>query len=891
MKVQLQKLFYPKSIAVIGATDRRNSVGFALMENLLVNNYQGAVYPINLKHKTVHGLTAYKGVKDVPGDIDLAIIATPAPTVAKLIIECGQKKIEAAVIISAGFKEVGEQGKKMYDEILKNARKYNIRIVGPNCLGFINTSIHLNASFASRMALKGNVAFISQSGALCTSILDWSVTQNVGFSHLVSIGSTIDVDFHDLIDFFGSDSATSCILIYMESLQNARAFMSAARAYARSKPIIILKAGKSVEGAMAALSHTGSLAGNDQILEAAFKRAGVIRVDTIAELFHCAQALAMHIRPKGNRLAIVTNAGGPGILATDYLIEEGGKLPSLSEITINKLSQVLSFSWSHKNPVDVLGDATPFQYGEAVRACLAEAEVDGVLVILTPQNVTDATEVARVVVDVAKTSGKPVLAAWMGEHDVEGGRTVLEENNIPHFRFPERAVDVFLKIYSYYKNLELLYEFTPAIPEKFSPDRKKAASLINHALRDKRYQLNEFESKQLLSFYDIPVNPGRIVSSEDDAIQFAKSIGFPIAMKIASTDILHKTDVGGVILDLTNDPAVRSAYKRILENVSKNRPEAKIGGVLVEKMLGRKTELLIGAKKDDLFGPAILFGMGGISVEIFKDYSIALPPLNMALAKQLISNTKIYKLLQGYRNLPSIDLENLQYIIYKFSYLLMDFPQIKEIDINPFSIDHESGSVLDAKVVLDPEVVVQVNRPYQHLVISPYPSQYEKNVKLKNGQKVHLRPIRPEDEPLEAGLFERLSKETIYFRFFGYLPAVDHNILSRFTHIDYDREMAIVAEIEEFGQRKLIGVVRIIADGWKESAEYAIVIADDWQGQGLGTFLTDYIFEIARDRGIRKIEADVLATNDSMLRMFKKWGFKFERADATEWHVEKELLE
>ncbi len=888
MKKQLQKIFYPDSIAVVGATDRKNSVGQALMYNLLSNDYKGKVYPVNLKHQTVHGLPAFRKLAEIPGPVDLAVIATPAETVADLIIECGKKKIQAVIIISAGFKEVGEEGVAMYRQILVNARKYGIRVVGPNCLGIINTSINLNASFASRMALKGNVAFLSQSGALCTSILDWSVTQNVGFSHLVSIGSTVDVDFHDLIDYFGTDPATSCILIYMESLQNARAFMTAARAYSRSKPILVLKAGKSAEGAMAALSHTGSMAGNDLVFEAAFQRAGIIRVDTVAQLFYCAQALAMHVQPKGNRLAIVTNAGGPGILATDYLMENGGQLPKLSQSAIDKLSKILAFSWSHKNPVDVLGDATPSQYGEAVRECLNEPNVDGVLVILTPQNVTDATQVAKEVVKMARSSKKPVLASWMGEGDVEGGRVVFEENNIPHFRFPERAVDVFLKIYSYFKNIELLYEFTPAIPEEFTPRKQESAALINRAMEKSRFQLNEDESKQLLSYYDLPVNPGKVVTSADDAVSFAEEIGFPVVMKIASFDILHKTDVGGVILDVHDAGEVRKVYDKILKQVKQKRPDARIDGILVERMVKPKMELFLGAKKDDLFGPVILFGSGGIGVEVFKDYSIALPPLNMALSRRLIEKTKIFKLLEGYRNIPAVDLEDLQFDIYKFSYLLMDFPQIKEIDINPFSVDHLGRVVLDAKVVLDPNVSSK-SLPYHHLVISPYPSQYQKMVKLKNGQPVKLRPIRPEDEPLEAALFERLSKETIYFRFFGYITHLDHQALSRFTHIDYEREMAIVAEIDFDADPKIIGVVRLIADPWKESAEYAIVVADAWHRLGLGNLLTEYILDIARERGIQKVEGAALATNEAMLRLFKKFGFEFKQTDSTEWHVSKKL--
>ncbi|MCB0668614.1 MAG: GNAT family N-acetyltransferase, partial [Saprospiraceae bacterium] len=617
--------------------------------------------------------------------------------------------------------------------------------------------------------------------------------------------------------------------------------------------------------------------------------AGIIRVDSVAQLFHCAQALAMDIHPRGNRLAIVTNAGGPGILATDYLMEHGGALPMLTEGAISKLSKVLSFSWSHKNPVDVLGDATPYQYGEAVKACLAEPNVDGVLVILTPQNVTDATQVAEEVVKVAKKSAKPVLTAWMGEEDVEGGRTVLEANNIPHYRFPERAVDVFLKIYSYYRNIELLYEFTPDIPEEFTPLRKAAAQLIHNALKKSRFQLNEDESKQLLKFYDLPVNPGKVVKTVEEAVEFAGEIGYPVVMKIASLDILHKTDVGGVVLNVTDSDEVKISFEKILREAKKHKPNARIDGILVEKMVRPKMELFLGAKKDDLFGPAILFGSGGVGVEVFKDYSIALPPLNMALSNRLIEKTKIFKMLKGYRNIPSVNLEDLQFNIYKFSYLLMDFPQIKEIDINPFSVDHEGSVVLDAKVVLDPNLKVEADRPYQHLVISPYPSHYTRKIVLESGLEVEMRPIKPEDEPLEAGLFERLSKETIYFRFFGYMPNPDHATLSRFTHIDYDREMAIIAEVDSETAPKMIGVVRIIADPWMESAEFAIVVADDWQSQGLGTHLAEFVFEIAKDRGIKKIVADALATNDAMLHLFKKWGFTFSRQEATEWHVEKVL--
>jgi len=888
MRRPLGKLFYPQRIAAIGASDKAGSVGAALIRNLLESEYKGEVFPVNLRHKTIMERPCFRNVKEIPGSIDLAIIATPIKTVLELVKECGKKKIEAVVIISSGFKEAGEEGAKLQREILAVSRKFGIRIVGPNSLGFINTTNGLNASFASRMALKGNVAFLSQSGALCTSILDWSVAQKVGLSYLISTGSTVDVDFHDLINYFGTDPSTSCILIYMESLGNARAFMSAARAYARSKPIIVLKSGKSDEGALAALTHTGLMAGNDLVFDAAFNRAGVVRVETISHLFHCAHALSQRSRPKGNRLAIITNAGGPGVLATDYLIAHGGHLPSLSKSALEKLRAVMSYSWRYKEDVEASDDTTSQQYAAALKACLDDAGVDGVLVIMTPQDDTISGKVAAAISVVAKGAKKPVFASWMGEADVEKGREILEENDIPHFRYPERAIYVFLKLYGYYNNIELLYEFTPEMPQRFVPDRVKAANLIAVAIKEGRDHLTEKEGLELLESYEIPVNHSELASSADEAVVLAEKIGYPVVLKMTGDGLVHKTDFKGVELNISGEKEVRKAYKRIIKR-SAEKTNASHENVLVEKMVHKDMEVLIGAKKDDLFGPVILFGMGGIAVEVFKDLSYGLPPLNMVLAKRMIEKTKIYQLLKGYRNLPGVDLEDLQLILQKFSYLVMDLPQIKEIDINPFAMDEHGGVVLDAKVVLDLEFPAKTSRPYQHLVISPYPSQYEKEVVLRSGDKVLLRPIRPEDESLEEALYDRLSKDTIYFRFFGYAPNINHQMLSRFTHIDYDREMAIVAEIEDQGVLKLIGVVRYIADAWNEKAEYAIVVDDKWQGKGLGNILTEFILEIAKERGVEIMEADVLGTNEGMKYIFKKHNFAFNRTDVTEWHVEKEL--
>ncbi|MCP3927961.1 MAG: bifunctional acetate--CoA ligase family protein/GNAT family N-acetyltransferase [Bacteroidetes bacterium] len=889
MDKNLSKIFKAKTIAVIGASNVPNTVGYALIQNLIGSGYQGIVYPVNIKEKSVQGVRCYNKVEEIPDKIDLAVIATPSRTVPGLVWECGEAEVGGVVVISAGFKEAGEKGQEMVKKILKIGKEYNMRIVGPNCLGFINPELNLNVSFASKTAKPGRIAFISQSGALCTAILDWAEAQNVGFSHFVSIGSMIDVSFHDLIDYFGNDPKTSSILIYMESLTDARKFLSAARAFARSKPIIVLKAGKSSEGAKATLSHTGSLAGNDAVFDAAFQRSGVIRVDTIAQLFDCAQALSMQRRPAGNRLAIVTNAGGPGVLATDHLMEHGGALAQLSEKTMEKLNAVLPPTWSHGNPIDVIGDASAERYKNAVDACIRDENVDGVLVILTPQAVTDAESVAKEMVNISKRTNKTILAAWMGEEDVQGGRDIMERGNIPTYRFPESAVDVFLSMYHYSRNLDLLYETPGTIPHEFEPDVKATKKLINKSIKEKRYQLTELEGKQLMKYYDIPIAEGGIVSSAEDAAKKASEIGYPVVMKIASPDIAHKTDIGGVKLRIRSEQDAINAYNQIMESVTTAKPDAEIHGVLVEQMISKKYEVLIGSKKDPIFGPVIVFGMGGVTVEVFKDMHIGLPPLNMALAQRIIEETKIFKILKGYRGMEAVDIKAIQFLLYKFAYLVMDFPEIKEIDVNPFVVDADGGVVLDAVVVLDPDMCHKKIRPHSHLVISPYPKEYIKKWTMENGQEIVLRPIRPEDEPMEEEMFNQLSKETQYFRFFGFIPQVTHDMLTRYTQIDYDREIAIIAEVEESGETKMAGVVRLVADGTNETAEFAIVVADPWQGNGLGNKFTDYIIEIAKQRGIKKIYANVLKANKIMVYMFEKRGFNVKSVDFETYYTELDL--
>ncbi|MFC1490650.1 acetate--CoA ligase alpha subunit [Candidatus Latescibacterota bacterium] len=875
----LKKIFNPQTVAVIGATNRKGTVGYDLIKNLIGSGFDGIVYPVNHKRPSIYGIKAYPSVEEIPDQIDLAVIATPAKTVPDLVEKCGIAGVKGIVIISAGFSEEGERGKEMVDRISALSKKYGIRIIGPNCLGFIKPSISLNASFANKMALPGGIAFISQSGALCTSILDWSVKTNVGFSHFVSIGSMVDVGFADLIDYFGQDQETNCIVIYMESLLNSRKFLSAARAFSRSKPIIILKAGKSSEGAKAAMSHTGSIAGNDAVFDAAFKRAGIIRVNTIGELFDCAKTLAMQKRPKGKRLAVVTNAGGPGVIVADTLAEHGGELAILSPETMKNLNENLPAAWSNGNPVDVLGDAPPERYQYAIQACLEDKGVDGVLVVLTPQSMTDAAKIAEEMVNLPNPQKKTLLASWMGEDDIREGKEILEMGNIPCFTIPEDAVKSFINMYNYSRNLELIYETPSSIPHEFTPDKESSARLIEKVVKDNRLVMTEYEAKQLLSYYDIPTLNSDVAKTAEEAMTMSEKVGFPVVMKIMSPEILHKTDVGGVKLNIDSKEEAKEAFEQIMVGALKHYPDADIHGVFIEQMASKKFELLIGCKKDPLFGPAIVFGMGGVAVEIFKDTNVALPPLNMALSERLIEETKIFKLIRGYRGMEGVDMKAIQFLLYKFAYLVSDFPEIKEIDINPYGVDSKNGAILDAKVILDEDVVGKKVKPFSHMVISPYPVEYITSFKMKNGTSAVLRPIKPEDEPLEKGMFENFSEQTQRFRFFQLIKNITHQLLVRYTQIDYDREMGIIAEVEEGGEKKMAGVVRLIADPYNDTAEFAIVVADPWHHQGLGNKFSDYILEIAKKRGIKRIYANVLNDNHTMLKMFRKRGFTITKGE------------
>jgi acetyltransferase len=674
----------------------------------------------------------------------------------------------------------------------------------------------------------------------------------------------------------------------MESLSNARKFLSAARAFARTKPIIVLKVGKSEEGSRAAKSHTGTLTGNDAVFDAAFKRAGIIRVETIGQLFDCAQTLAMQPRPQGKRLAIVTNAGGPGVIATDTIISEGGELAKLSAQTIQSLNEFLPQAWSRSNPVDILGDASPESYGKAVGLCINDKNVDGVLVILTPQAMTDPTSIAEQIAGLQNKNLKTILASWMGEEDVEEGRNILEKGNIPVYHIPENAVKCFMYMYKYSENLKVLYETPSTIPSAFTPKTKENRNLLASIMENGRYVLTEAEAKKILENYGIPVGKSGIAKTPQQASQIAKRVGFPVVMKILSPDILHKTEVGAVKINIKSEKEAQGSFKDIMRKVREKAPKAQIHGIFVEAMNSKRYEILIGCKKDPIFGPTIVFGMGGVAVEVFKDINIGLPPLNMALAMRIIEGTKIFKLLKGYRGTGGVDMSSIQFLLYKFAYLVMDFPEIKEIDINPFAVDDKGGIVLDAKVLLDKNTVGKKIKPYSHMVISPYPKEYISEFKMMNGKKVTFRPIRPEDEPLEGEMFTKFSEQTQRFRFFQLIKGITHELLIRYTQIDYDREIAIIAELSEKGKKKMAGVVRLIADPYNETAEFAIVVADPWQRQDLGNKFTDYILKIAKDRGIKKVYADFLRENHIMFHMFKERGFTITSEDEI-YHAELSL--
>jgi len=880
-KHPLDSIFAPKVVAVIGATENPGSVGRTIFQNLGRGGFDGVVYPVNPKRSSVLCVKAFPSIGEVPEKVDLVVICTPAKTVPGIIKDCLKAGVKGAVIISAGFKETGPEGAALEQNILAEARSGGMRIVGPNCLGVMMPGSGLNATFATTIAKPGNVAFLSQSGALCTAVLDWSLRENVGFSAFISIGSMLDVGWGDLIYYLGDDPNTKSIVMYMETIGDARAFLSAAREVALTKPIILIKPGRTEGAAKAAASHTGSLTGSDEVLEAAFKRCGVLRVNNISDLFYMSEVLGRQPRPRGNRLTMITNAGGPGVLATDALITSGGTLAEVSKNTIEELNKILPAAWSHNNPVDVLGDASADVYAKTLEIAGRDPNSDGLLVILTPQAMTDCTGTAEKLKAFGHIEGKPVLASWMGGKDVAEGERILNAAGIPTFPYPDTAARVFSQMWRYAENLRSLYE-TP-VPSASAADlesgRAKAQALIESVKKSGRTILTEAESKELLACYNIPTVVTKIAQTETEAAALAKEIGYPIVLKLYSETITHKTDVGGVQLNLKDDAEVRRAFNSIKTACTEKAGAKHFQGVTVQKMikLGDGYEIILGSSIDPQFGPVLLFGMGGQLVEIFKDKALALPPLNTTLARRMMETTKIYNALKGVRGRKAVDLAALERIMVGFSQLVAEQRWIAEIDINPLFASADDLVALDARVILHDLQTTEDMLP--KLAIRPYPTQYVAPFKLGNGTVVNIRPIQPEDEPLLVKFHETLSEQSVYQRYFNHLKLdqrVAHERLTRICFNDYDREIALVVELKssDHARGEILGVGRLSKARGLNEAEFALLISDSWQHQGIGSELLKRLIRIGHDEKLSRITADILGDNQPMLHVTRKAGFK-----------------
>jgi acetyltransferase len=876
----LDAIFAPRNVAVVGATEKAGSVGRTILWNLISSPFGGTVFPVNPNRPSVLGIKAYSSITSVPDQIDLAVIVTPAPSVPDLIGACVAAGVRGAIIISAGFRETGREGMELERRLLEQARHGRMRIVGPNCLGVMNPRTGLNATFAGAMARPGNVGFISQSGALCTAVLDWSFRANVGFSAFVSVGSMLDVGWGDLIDHLADDPYTHSIIVYMESIGDARSFMSAAREVALTKPIIVIKAGRTAAAAQAAASHTGSLTGSDEVLDAAFRRCGVLRVDRIAELFSMAEVLALQPRPRGSRLTILTNAGGPGVLATDALIGGGGELSALAPETIAALNAILPAHWSHNNPIDVLGDAGPDRYAQALDVAAKDPNTDGLLVVLTPQSMTDPTQTAERLKGYAQIEGKPILASWMGGADVSAGEAILQRAGIPTFDYPDTAARAFNAMGRYSRDLRSLYE-TPTLPaeaEDREPDRARAKALIDAVRASGRALLTEAESKQLLALYGLPTVATHVAADEAAAVAAAERVGYPVVLKLHSETISHKTDVGGVHLNLADAEAVRHAYRAIADSVRERAGAEHFQGVTVQPMVRLDGyELIVGSSLDPQFGPVLLFGTGGQLVEVFQDRALGLPPLNTTLARRMIERTRIYSALKGVRGRKPVDLAALELVMIRFSQLVVEQRGIKEIDINPLLASADRLVALDARVVAHPPDVTEDHLP--RLAIRPYPSRYVTPLTLADGTAVILRPIRPEDEPLMIAFHRALSEESVYLRYFQALKLsqrVAHERLTRICFIDYYREMALVADRKDAatGANEILGVGRVSRRRGTDECEFALIIRDGYQGRGLGSALLRRLIAFARDERLRRIVADILPQNHVMQHVCVKLGFR-----------------
>ena len=869
----LTKLFNPDSVAVFGASERPNSVGGTAFANLMSAGFKGKIYPINPKHTHIQSQVCYPSLEDIDAPIDLAVVATPAPTILPILHACGQKGIKHVVILSAGFED--EQGKAIQAQLAQTAHSYGMRLIGPNCLGIMRPSIGLNATFSKNQAKTGHIAMVSQSGALCTAVLDWAEANDVGFSLVASTGDAADLDFGELLDYLATDPNTQSILLYIEGIAHARRFISGLKKAARMKPVILLKSGRMPEGTAAAVSHTGALVGGDDVFNAAIERAGVVRALSISQLFAAAKVLSHKVRLKDQRLAILTNGGGPGVMATDRAAELGIQMPKPSDKAMAAFNDVLPAHWSHNNPIDILGDATAERYSQALEVCLDDPNYDAVLVLLTPQAMTDPTAIAEQMAKQlkAKKTHKPVMTAWLGETLVSEARQVFAKAGIPTFRTPEAAVEAMHFLAQYQQNQALLMQVPEAL-EDFQPDVEGARLIIQNALSHKRSILSATETRAVLHAFDIPVTPALEAHDAQSALVAAESLGFPVALKINSPDITHKSDSGGVKLNITRAADVPAAFNELMEAVKAYDPSARLDGVTVEPMahIKQARELIVGVSRDPVFGPAISFGSGGTAVEVLKDSRTALPPLNEFMARKMIDCTKVSKMLGDFRGMPAADRDAIVRVLMRVSDLVSELPEIQELDLNPLFATPKGVLAVDARISV--ARVSTSAQPYQHMAIHPYPAHLQKEVMLPSGIKMQLRPIRPEDAHIEEDFVAHLSEKTKYLRFMQSVQKLSHEMLVRFTQIDYDREMAFVALTEVKGETVELGVTRYTTNPDGQSCEFALVVRDDYQHQGIGSRLLDMLIQHAQSRGLKQMMGEVLAENHGMLDLAKHHGFK-----------------
>ena len=871
----LNRFFTPKSVAIVGASERPESVGYRLLLNMQEAEFQGGLYPVNNKREQILGLKAYPDLNSVPEDLDLVVISTPAPTVPGVMRQCGEKGVNSVIIITAGFGELGEEGKRLQQEVLDIAHRYGIRLIGPNCLGVARPSGFLNATFGDGTIQDGNLALLSQSGAVCTAILDWAKSQDIGFSTVVSMGGAADIDFGEVLDYLATDTKTTGILMYVEGIRDARRFLSGLKAAARLKPVILIKSGRHEAGIKAAMSHTGAMVGGDSVFDAAIERAGVVRAYSISELFSAARVLANNYEVKKDRLAIITNAGGPGVMSTDRAEDVGIKMAELSDDSLHALNAVLPVHWSHANPVDILGDATSERYKQSLEVCLNDENIDGVLVILTPQAMTNPTEIAECIIEGAKHSKKPVLAAWTGGAKVEEGRALFANSNVAHFNTPEIAVDAFGFLANYAQNQILLKQIPSPSVERVAPDVKGARLIIERILAEGRDVLTAQESKAILAAFHIPVNQTIKVTSAKDAMIAAETLHFPVVLKINMPEFSHKSDIGGVRLNINSVEDIARNFTEMEHAIQSKYPEIKEVGMTVEAMFKSDSgrELMIGVVRDPVFGPAISFGLGGTMVEILKDNAVALPPLNAYMVEQMIAKTKAAKYIEQFRNLPVANKQALVDVLLNISEMVSELPEILELDINPLIVDAQGAIAVDARIKA--HTSHQLSR-YAHMAIHPYPHELTQHYLTANGANVTIRPIRPEDAKMETDFVNRLSEKTKYFRFHQGLQELTPEMLVRFTQIDYDREMAFVAVTEDSSMPNELGVGRYSVNPDGHSVEFAIVVADDCKRLGIGSKLMKTLMQTAKAKGMLSFEAEVLKDNEPTLEMVKKLGFSIE---------------